>query len=294
MRVVIAGGTGFLGAALVRHLQDEGHAVTVLTRRPERRHHVRWDPNGPVTEWAHGLENADAVVNLVGAPINARWTAAYKQALWNSRVNVTRSLVAAMRSVQRIPPVLVNASAIGIYGPRGDEPLTEASPTGSGFLADLGRAWEQEALAASPPTRVVVLRTGIVLARDGGALPQLALPLRLFVGGPVGSGRQYVSWIHRDDWTAMVVWALGREAVAGPLNATAPDPATNQELTGALGRVLHRPAFLKAPAFAVRLVLGEMAEAVLTGQRVLPEKARSLGFEFRHPRLEPALQAIYA
>jgi uncharacterized protein (TIGR01777 family) len=214
--------------------------------------------------------------------------------MWNSRVHLTRSLVAAMRSVRRMPTVLLNASGVGIYGPHGDEPLTEESAAGSGFLADLGTAWEKEAIGAGPEARVVVLRNGLVLARDGGALPKLALPFRLFIGGPVGSGRQYLPWIHREDWTALAVWALTNAAVSGPLNATAPNPVTNHEFARTLGRVLHRPALFPAPAFAVRLALGEMADVALTGQRALPEKARALGFEFRYPLLEPALRAIHA
>jgi uncharacterized protein (TIGR01777 family) len=293
MRVVVAGGTGFLGSSLVDRLRRDGHDVATLTRQPTERHHLRWDPYGPVTAWAHALEEADAVVNLAGATISKRWSAAYKRTLWNSRVHVTRSVVAAMRSVQRMPPTLVSASGIGIYGPRADEPLTEETGAGAGFLADLGAAWEKEALAAGPEARVVVLRTGVVLARNGGALPQMALPFRLFAGGPIGSGRQYVSWIHADDWTTMAAWALANAAVAGPLNVTAPNPVTNGEFARTLGRVLHRPAFFPAPAFAVRLALGEMADVALTGQRVLPGKASSLGFAFRHPLLEPALRAIY-
>lgn len=293
MRIVVAGGTGFLGSALVDRLQKERHTVAVLTRTPARSYHVRWDPYGALTAWAHALEDADAVVNLVGAPINRRWSAAHKRAMWNSRVHVTRSLVAAMKSVRRIPPTLVNASGVGLYGPHGDEAVTEESGAGSGFLAGLGVAWEKEALAAGPQARVVLLRNGIVLARDGGGLPTLALPIRLFVGGPIGSGRQYLSWIHRDDWLSMVQWALTNTAVSGPLNATAPNPVTNAEFVRTLGRVLHRPAVVPAPAFAVRLALGEMAEVALTGQRVFPEKAHALGFDFRYPQLEPALRAIY-
>lgn len=293
MRILVAGGTGFLGSALVAVLQKDGHSVAVLTRRPNRSHHVRWDPYGPLTAWVHALEDVDAVINLVGAPINKRWTASHKRAMWNSRVHATRSLVAGMKSLRRIPPTLLNASAIGIYGPHGDEVVTEESGAGSGFLAGLGAAWEKEAQAAGPHARVVLLRSGIVLARNGGALPQLALPFRFFVGGPLGSGRQYISWIHRDDWTAMVRWALTNDAVSGPLNVTAPNPVTNLELARTLGQVLRRPAIVPAPAFALRLALGEMAEAVLTGQRVFPEKAHMLGFDFRYPTLEPALRAIY-
>ena len=293
MRVVIAGGTGFLGTALVSRLRESGHAATVLTRHPRSTQDVQWNPYGPPADWAHVLEGADAVINLTGAPIARRWTRAHKQEMWKSRVLSTRALVAAMRSVRRMPATLVNASAIGIYGDRGDAPLTEESAPGSGFLASLVEEWEKEAQSAAPDARVVLLRTGIALSREGGAFPQMALPFRLFAGGPLGSGRQYVSWIHRDDWTAMVSWALTAAAVSGPLNATAPHPVTNLELARTLGRVLRRPAFMPAPAFALRAMLGEMAEAILTGQRVRPAQAQTLGFDFRYPDLDGALRAIY-
>ncbi|OFW40826.1 MAG: TIGR01777 family protein [Acidobacteria bacterium RIFCSPLOWO2_12_FULL_67_14] len=293
MRIVVAGGTGFLGSALVTALQRDGHAVTVLTRRPNASHHARWDPAGALSTWAQTLEDVDAVINLAGAPINHRWTAAHKRAMWNSRVTATRTLVAAMKSVRRIPPTLLNASAVGVYGPRGDEPITEESGSGSGFLAGLGAAWEKEAMAAGPHARTVLLRSGVILDRDGGALPQMALPFRLFVGGPLGSGTQYISWIHRNDWVSMVRWALMTTAVAGPLNATAPNPVTSAEFARALGKALHRPAIMPTPAFALKLVLGEMAEVLLAGQRVFPEKAHALGFEFQYPTVESALRAIY-
>ncbi len=245
-------------------------------------------------EWAHALDGADAVINLTGAPINRRWTAAHKREMWNSRVLATRTLVTALKSARRIPPVFISGSAVGIYGPYGDEPVTEDTPAGSAFLASLGAAWEKEALAAGPQTRVVLVRTGIVLDRNAGALPLMALPFRFFAGGPLGSGRQYISWIHKDDWTAMVRWALANAAVSGPLNVSAPNPVTNLEFVRTLGRVLGRPALVPAPAFALRLVLGEIADAVLSGQRVLPGKAQALGFDFRYPALKAALQAIYA
>ena len=238
------------------------------------------------------MEDADAVINLAGASIDRRWTAAHKRDMWNSRVRTTRTLVSAMKSVRRIPPVLLNGSAVGIYGPHGDEPLTEESRPGSGFLAGLGEAWEKEALAAGPEARVVLLRTAVVLAPNDGALPKMALPFRFFAGGPIGPGTQYLSWIHRDDWVAMVRWAL-LNAVTGPLNVTSPNPVTNAEFARTLGRALHRPALVPAPAFAVRLVLGEMAEMILTGQRVFPEKAHELGFDFAYPTLDDALRAIY-
>jgi len=292
MRLVIAGGTGLLGTALVDSLRADGHTVTVLTRKVTQSHHAAWDPYGSIAGWAHVMEDADAVINLAGAPIDRRWTAAHKRDMWNSRVRTTRTLVSAMKSVRRIPPVLMNGSAVGIYGPHGDEPLTEESRPGSGFLAGLGEAWEKEALAAGPEARVVLLRTAVVLAPNDGALPTMALPFRFFAGGPIGPGTQYLSWIHRDDWVAMVRWAL-LNAIAGPLNVTSPNPVTNAEFARALGKALHRPALMPAPAFAVRLVLGEMADVILTGQRVFPDKAHELGFDFSYPTLESALAAIY-
>lgn len=294
MRIVLAGGTGFLGTALVRRLRHDGHAITVLTRHPRSTQDVQWNPYGSPASWVHALEDVDAVINLAGAPIAARWTAAHKREIWNSRVLATRTLVAAMKSVRRMPPTLINASAVGVYGDRGDEALTEQSASGSGFLASVGREWEKEALSAAPHARVVLLRTGIALDLEGGALPQMALPFRFFAGGPFGSGRQYVSWIHRDDWTAMVSWAVSTDAVSGALNVTAPSPVTNSEFARTLGRVLRRPALMPAPAVALRVVLGEMADILLTGQRVLPAKAHELGFGFSFPLLEPALRAIYA
>lgn len=293
MRIVLAGGAGFLGSALSAELTRDGWNVTVLSRHPRRGNEVRWDPYGSDTAWSRVLEDADAVINLSGASINKRWTAAHKRELWNSRVHATRTLVTAMKHARRVPPVLINASGVGTYGPRGDEPVTEETPAGSDFLAQLGTAWENEALAARPQSRVVMMRSGIVLDRSGGALPQMALPFRFFAGGPLGSGRQYISWIHRDDWTAMARWALANASVSGPLNATAPDPVTNLEFTRALARALRRPAFARAPAWALRLALGELADVVLTGQRVVPAKAQSLGFDFRYGTLEAALRAIY-
>lgn len=294
MNIVIAGGTGFLGSALVRWLRNDGHTITVLTRNPRGANEVQWDPYGSPASWVHVLHDADAVINLAGASIAKRWTAAHKREMWNSRIRSTRTLVEAMKSVPKMPALLLNASAVGIYGARGDEPLTEASAPGSGFLPSLGREWEKEALAAGPQTRVVLLRSGIALDNGGGALPQMALPFRFFVGGPIASGRQYFSWIHRDDWVAMVSWALTTSGVAGPLNVTAPNPVRNGDLARTLGRVLKRPAVLPVPAMALRVVVGEMAGELVRGQRVLPEKARAGGFAFQYPELEGALREIFS
>jgi uncharacterized protein (TIGR01777 family) len=294
MRIVVAGGSGFLGRALIASLRRGGHTVSVLTRHPRASEDVRWSPSDASTDWWSVVREAGAIVNLAGESLmGKRWTTRRKAAIRESRVAATSALVRAIVAAPR-PPVLVNGSAVGVYGPRGDESLTEDTPPGSGFLAEVCTAWEAAALDAARSTRVVVLRTGVVLSREGGALPQLALPFRLFVGGRVGSGRQYLSWIHLDDWVSLAEWALLTASVSGPVNATAPVPVTNAELASALGAALGRPAFVPTPGFAVRLAVGEMADdVILTGQRVLPARAQALGFEFRYKEIGPALASIY-
>jgi uncharacterized protein (TIGR01777 family) len=289
VRVVIAGGTGFLGTALAQSLRADGHEVTVLTRRPRTADQVAW------SDAAAAIDGAGAVVNLAGEPLDAgRWTAARKQRILASRLDATNALVAAIQRVPRAPAVLVNASAIGIYGQLADEPVTETTPAGDDFLASVCVAWERAARAAENTTRVVLLRTGLVLDRRHGALPRLALPFYLFAGGPMGSGRQWWSWIHVADWVGLVRWAIATADVAGPVNLTAPQPVTNREFTKTLGRVLGRPALLPAPGFALRALLGEMADAlILGGQRVLPQRARDAGYAFEFAALEPALRDIY-
>jgi uncharacterized protein (TIGR01777 family) len=295
MTIVVAGGSGFLGSALVDGWRADGHQVLVLTRRPQRPDDVAWSAGGSDTAWTAAIEKADAVINLAGEGIaDKRWTASRKTAILESRVRSTRALASAIKSARNPPRTLISASAIGYYSDRGDEVLTEDSPPGSDFLAQVCRRWEEEALAASGVTRVVLLRTGIVLSDKGGALPQMALPFRFFAGGTVGTGRQYMSWIHLADWLGMVRWALANETIAGPLNLTAPAPVTNAEFTRALGSALHRPALVPAPAIALRLALGEMADALLlTGQRVLPAKAQGHGYRFKFETADAALQDIY-
>jgi uncharacterized protein (TIGR01777 family) len=288
MKAVIAGGTGFLGSALAASLRLDGHEVVVLTRHPKDRGQAAWTD-------ASAFDGAGAVINLAGESLDAgRWTDARKASILESRIKATESLVKTMTSLTPRPAVFLSGSAIGVYGAHGPEALTEESPSGSDFLASICVAWEAAAMAAAWMTRVVLLRTGLVLDKSGGALPMLARPFRLFAGGRVGSGDQYWSWIHRDDWVRMVRWAIDTAAITGPLNLTAPSPATNRDFTAALARALHRPAVAPAPAFALRLLLGEMADAViLNGQRVLPAKATTNGFEFRYPDLDSALRAIY-
>jgi uncharacterized protein len=280
MRIAIAGATGFLGRPLSRALAAQGHDVIELARGS-----------------THGISGANAVINLAGESIaGRRWSVHHKRQILDSRVGTTRNLVHAIRTASRPPDLLISASAVGYYGPLGDEIVTEETPAGHDFLAEVCVRWESEAMrAVSDRTRVVCVRTGLVLERDGGALPQMLLPFRLGAGGPVGSGRQYWSWIHRDDWVALVQWAIALRSVSGPINATAPSPVTNKAFAAALGRAMHRPAVLPAPAFALRLMLGEMADALLlSGQRVLPAKAQRLGFTFKYAELDEALGAIFS
>jgi uncharacterized protein (TIGR01777 family) len=239
------------------------------------------------------VARADAVINLAGESIAAkRWTHAQKVRIRESRMLATRSLVAAMQRPSTPPPLFISGSAVGYYGPLRDEIVTESRGPGSDFLADVCRQWEAEAMGA--PGRTVCIRTGLVLERDGGALPRMLPPFRIGAGGPVGSGRQYWPWIHRDDWVRLVDWCLRTPGLAGPVNLTAPNPVTSAAFARALGRALHRPAFVPAPGFALRLVLGEMADALLlSGQRAVPAKADQLGFTFKYPELDAALNAIF-
>ena len=297
MTIVIAGGSGFLGSALVRRWRADGHRVLILTRRPRGEDDVRWDPGRGDTDWMAALHHVDVVVNLAGEGIaGKRWTASRKAAILDSRVRATRAIAEAVRTSRTPPRVLLSASGVGFYGSdRGDEALTEESSSGADFLAEVCTRWEAEAAAAAAATRVVLLRTAPVLAREGGPLPLMAMPFRLFAGGRVGSGRQYMPWIHLADWMAMTDWAIATSVVAGPLNVTAPEPVTNAEFTRALGHTLGRPSIVPAPAFALRLALGEMAdELLLGGQRALPAKALHHGFSFRFETVDAALRDIYA
>lgn len=302
MKVVVAGGTGFLGRSFSNNLLAAGHDVVILTRGAarstgdRRATFVSWTPDGNAGPWVSACTGADAVVNLAGESIAARrWSPAQKKRLTNSRTLSTRSLVAAIRTLKPAPTAFISASAVGYYGSAGDEILTEDSSAGEDFLARLCIVWEAEAMqAASARTRVAMIRTGLVLDRRGGALPRMALPFRLFGGGPVGPGTQYVSWIHEQDWQRLALYCLQQDWVSGPVNATSPNPVTNQELSSALGRALGRPSWIPAPAFVIRAVLGEMGDALLlSSQRAIPVKVRGGGFEFKHERIDDALNAIF-
>ena len=299
MGLVIAGGTGFLGRPLATAFGPDLIILTRQAARPARTPGTRvreWTPDGTTGPWASVIDGADAVVNLAGESIaGARWTDAQKRRILDSRVLATRSLVAAIAQAGSPPPVFVSGSAVGYYGPLGDEIVTEERAAGADFLAGVCVQWEAEAMrAASPRTRVVCIRTGLVLERDGGALPKMLPPFWFGAGGRVGSGRQYWPWIHRQDWIDLVRFAIRTARVAGPLNATAPHPVTNAEFARALGRSIGRPSFMPTPGFALKLLLGEMAEALLlSGQRAVPAKAERLGYEFAFTDLAAALRAIF-
>lgn len=303
MSIVIAGGSGFLGSALARALATDGHDVAILTRRTSangaaqpRTTVVPWTPDGSAGPWGNVVNGATAVINLAGESIAAkRWSAAQKQKLRDSRMLATRSLTSAIRQAARAPEVFISGSAVGYYGDRGEETLTEASRPGTDFLADLAKEWEAAASDVAHLTRVALVRTGIVLDRRGGALPKMLPPFQMFVGGPLGTGTQYMPWIHKDDWVRMVSWMVTAEGARGPVNATSPGPVTNAEFSKALGRALRRPSLLPAPAFALRIALGEMADALLlSGQRALPVRATDLGFTFRYPNIDEALTSVLA
>jgi uncharacterized protein (TIGR01777 family) len=295
MRVAITGASGLIGRRLCGRLRAAGHTLALLGRQPGGKGHngverFQWTADSaPPPE---SLASADAIVHLAGEPVAQRWTAAAKQRIRSSRVEGTRRLLETIAALPNRPAALVSASAIGYYGERGDEVLTEDSSRGAGFLADVCEAWETEAArAADLGVRAVWIRNGIVLAPEGGALARMLPPFRAFVGGRLGSGRQWMSWIHIEDLVRLIEFAL-TAPVRGPLNGTAPHPVTNAEFTRALAGALRRPAVFPVPAFAAKALFGEMSEIVLASQRVLPVAAQTAGFSFQHEHPGAALQSL--
>jgi len=301
MKILITGSSGLVGTALTQDLLRAGHNVCRLVRsgtatiRPSQGFDVNWNP--ATGELGGAAVGADAVVNLAGASIaDSRWTPQRKQLLRTSRTETTRALVTALAKMAARPRVLISASATGYYGNRGDETLTEDGPPGNDFLSGIAKDWETEAMKAEAlGIRVVLARLGVLLARQGGALPKMMRPFQFGVGGKIASGRQWMSWITLDDTVAILSFMLENERIRGPLNVVSPQPITNAEFTKTLAAALHRPALFPVPAFALRLLLGEMADALLlSSQRVLPAQLQRLNYPFLHPDLQSALQAVLA
>jgi uncharacterized protein len=303
MHILVSGSTGFLGTALVETLEQQGHAVARLVRpgtaqKSAAKGHaqaVPWDPVAGQFD-AAGAEGAEALIHFAGASIaGGRWNASRKALLRTSRIDATRHLIGALAKLQRPPRVIVAASAIGYYGNRGDETLTESSASGNDFLAGLCREWEAETMrGAEFGARVVSLRFGIILAAHGGALPRMAMPFKLGAGGRLGNGRQWMSWLTLRETISIIQFALTTSALSGPVNAVTPNPVRNSEFTGVLAKTLHRPALFPAPAFALRLALGEMADALLLiSQRVMPSKLADSGYPFLQPSLASALAEVF-
>jgi uncharacterized protein (TIGR01777 family) len=297
MTYLLTGATGFIGTRLTEMLLAKGSSVFYLGRKRSRQLDSRaafqlWkDPAGTVAP-LDSVPRFDAVIHLAGEPIAQRWTSDVKRKIRESRTLTTRNLVEGIARLRQRPRVLISASAIGFYGDRGDERLTESSGPGAGFLAELCQEWEREAAQARElGLRVVSVRTGVVLAKEGGALAQMLRPFRLGVGGTLGNGKQWMSWIHRDDLVRLLRWAAENETVAGALNGTAPEPVTNRDFTKALAKALHRPAVIPIPKFALRAALGEIADFLFDSVRAIPSAAESGGFSFLYPRLGDALRA---
>lgn len=307
MRIFLSGSTGVIGRRLIQRLNERGDTVVLLTRRAAvgkalvgpKGQVVEGDPMTPGA-WMEAVKDCDGAVNLSGDGIfNKRWSEAYKKRMWDSRVLTTRHVVEALtkspKTAKGASKFLVNASAIGFYGPHDDDvEITEQSGPGHDFMAELCVAWEAEAQkAAEAGIRVALLRTGVVLDNEGGAIKPMALPFKMFVGGPVGSGKQWMAWIHQADIVGLILLAIDQPEVHGPLNGTAPEPVTNREFSNALAKALHRPCLLPAPVFGIRIVLGEVADVITKGQRVVPARALALGYEFQFPTVKEALADIY-
>ena len=296
-RVTITGATGLLGSRLVRALRERGDQVTVLSRSPDRAHEMSgvdahgWDPAaGPAP--AEALDGRDAVVHLAGENVAQRWSSEARRRILDSREQGTRHLVEGLGAAEPRPAVLVSSSAVGYYGPHGDEPLPEETPPGDDFLARVCVAWEREARAAEDlGVRVVIVRTGVVLDKGGGALGKMLPFFKAGIGGPVAGGEQLMPWVHADDVVGIYLQAIDDASWSGPVNATAPEPVTNKAFSKALGRALHRPALAPVPAFAIQALYGDMSEIVTKGQNALPRRTLELGYRHAHPDLDEALRS---
>ena len=303
MKIVIAGGTGFIGRHLCHTLIDEGHSVIVLSRNPERvpvpsnacSRVIEWNgrDDGP---WATFCDGAEIVINLSGAPIaDRRWTPARKRELVDSRVLTTTTLLTSIAKWKNKPHTFITASGVGFYGSRGPEEVNEDSPHGQGFLAELCQAWEGAAKQGEASgLRILPVRFGMVLGLNGGALPKMAFPFRFYLGGPILPGSQFVSWIHLEDLSRLILWLIMNPNLCGPVNGVAPNPVTMREFCKQLGQAMNRPAWFPVPEFILRITLGELASMLTTGQQVYPKRALDGGFTFLYPRLPVALEVLFA
>lgn len=300
MRIVITGGTGLIGGAVAREMGSAGHEVVVLTRNlsktkplPPNTRAAQWDGR-TAGDWARLLDGDTVIVHLAGDAIaEGRWTEEKKRRIRESRVQSGRAVLEAVRQAKAKPRALLQGSAVGYYGDAGDQVVTESHPPGDDFLARVCVEWEAStAEVEAMGVRRPVLRTGIVLSREGGALPRMALPFRMLAGGPLGNGRQWLPWIHEEDEVGAIRFLIERADADGPFNLTAPEPLSNRDFSRALGEVLHRPSFAPAPGFAFRLLLGEMADALLHGQRAVPRRLLDLGYVFRYPEAPGALRDL--
>ena len=305
MRIIIAGGSGLIGSALSQYLEQDKHEVIILSRNPAYSSrtssgvsYLAWDGKSQ-QGWGKLVEGVDAIVNLAGANIAGegflptRWTPERKENIRSSRLNAGKAITEAISSAREKPVVLVQASGIGYYGTHGDEPIDETAAPGGDFMARLSQEWEHStAEVEAQGVRRVVIRTGVVLSKQGGALSRLLVPYKLFLGGPLGNGRQVMSWIHIDDEIKAIRFLIDNQDAKGAYNLTAPDPVTNAEMGKQIGKILRRPHFMPVPGFAMRWAFGEVATVVLDGQRVLPNRLLSSGFEFRYPTIEKALVDI--
>ena len=299
MKIVITGATGFIGSILTDRLWNQFHSLVLLSRKPPaevgvaKKEWFAWNPPAGGS-WEQAVDGADGIINLAGEPIaGKRWSKEQKEILRKSRIDSTRAVVNAMGKAKIKPKFFLSASAVGYYGPHGDETLTEASAPGNDFLAQLCVDWEKEALKAEAHgVRVVMVRTGIVLGKDQGALKKMVPPFKMFVGGRLGSGKQWMPWIHIEDELGLLLFLAESENARGPFNATAPHPVTMEDFAKALGNVLKRPSWMSVPPSALAVIAGEMADMLLTGQRAVPEAAIKLGYQFKYPMVDDALKSL--
>jgi hypothetical protein len=300
MKIVITGASGFLGSLLTDHLWSQRHDLILLSRNPPRESNltqqewISWKPGAP-GDWEQAIDGVDGIINLAGEPIAAkRWSDAQKEKIRFSRVEPTKALVKAVGKAVKKPKFLISASAVGYYGPRGDETITEETAPGDDYLARVCVDWEKEARKAeSYGIRVALVRTGIVLGKGQGALAKMVVPFKYFVGGPLGSGNQWVPWIHIEDQIALLLFLIENQNARGPFNATAPNPVSMTEFCKTLGKVLNRPSWASVPGGMLTLLVGEMSEMLLNGQRAVPQAAVKLGYEFKYPNLLPALESLH-